>query len=273
MPQLDRPGEVGDGLLGSAQKAKTGAASHERSGNLPDGCGGLFHNLAEPFNGCGEPPMAQARRCEFHPVPGLVTFLRQQTQSFQHVLVTVSNIHTFNVVEQQFTAQIGLAGATAPLLFIACSWAAAFAADSPAPGGADLAPSPKTTEKGPGILVNHVGFAPQAAKCCLISGNTPVNFEIIDTATGRAAFTGRTTLAGPDVGSWQIGDFSALNRVGTYQVRAGNGRSGMFVIAPDAYEDALGKKVAYFSKQRWGPSHCPVPVTGHPRAAGSASSR
>jgi hypothetical protein len=117
-----------------------------------------------------------------------------------------------------------------------------------------VAPSVKPDEKALGILVNHVGFVPQAAKCCLISGTTPVDFEIVDTGNGRASFAGRTMLGGPDLGSWQVGDFSALNRSGTFQVRTGNGRSGAFVIAPDVYEDALRKTVAYFSKQRCGPS-------------------
>jgi hypothetical protein len=147
-----------------------------------------------------------------------------------------------------------LAGATVSLLFVARYAAAALAADSPGSGGTELAPSPEPAGKAPGILVNHVGFAPQAAKCCLIPGATPVAFEVIDTATGRAAFTGRTTIEGPDLGSWQAGDFSALDRTGAFQVRAGNGRSGTFVIAPDPYEDALRKTVAYFSKQRCGPS-------------------
>src|SRR5512139_2202490 len=69
------------------------------------------------------------------------------------------------------------------------------------------------------ILVNHVGFMPQAAKHCLIAGSTSVTYEVIDTATGQAAFTG-TTPGGPDLGSYQVGDFSGLNRPGTFQVRA-----------------------------------------------------
>ena len=52
----------------------------------------------------------------------------------------------------------------------------------------------------------------------------------------------------------EVGDFSALNQPGTFHVRAGNGRSGSFRIAPDAYEDALRKTVYYFAKQRCGPS-------------------
>ena len=84
------------------------------------------------------------------------------------------------------------------------------------------------------ILVNHVGFTPQAAKHCLIAGSASVAYEVIDTATGQAAFTGRTTPGGPDLGSYQVGDFSALNQPGTFRVRAGNGRSGSFRIAPDA---------------------------------------
>jgi hypothetical protein len=108
--------------------------------------------------------------------------------------------------------------------------------------------------KTPRILVNHVGFTPQGAKCFLMEGAAAVAFEVIEAATNKAVLAGRTTLGGPDLGSYQVGDFSALSQPGTYQVRAGDGRSGTFRIAADVYEDALRKTVSYFAKQRCGPS-------------------
>ena len=129
----------------------------------------------------------------------------------------------------------------------------ASAADLPTEGR-DLPPSADSGEKRLRILVNHVGFMPQAGKYCVISGSTPVAFEVIDIATGQVAFAARTTPGGPDLGSWQVGDFSVLKESGKFQVRVGNGRSASFAISPNVYEEALRKTVSYFSKQRCGPS-------------------
>jgi hypothetical protein len=85
-----------------------------------------------------------------------------------------------------FTRPLG--GATAALFFLACLSAAALAADSPGAGEPGPAPSPKLGEKGPRVLINHVGFAPRAAKCCLIEGTTPDDLEMVDVATGQTAF-------------------------------------------------------------------------------------
>ena len=121
-------------------------------------------------------------------------------------------------------------------------------------GPANAQPKSAAAADSPQILVNHVGFTPHAAKYCLFAGQTPLAFEILDTATGQAVFTGRTTPGGPDLGNFQVGDFGALTRSGTFQVRAGSARSRSFGIASDVYEDALRKTVAYFAKQRCGPS-------------------
>ena len=59
-----------------------------------------------------------------------------------------------------FTRPLG--GTTVALFFLATLSAAALAADSPGAGEPGPALSPKLGERGPRILVNHVGFALRA---------------------------------------------------------------------------------------------------------------
>jgi hypothetical protein len=104
-----------------------------------------------------------------------------------------------------------------------------------------------------GIIVNHVGFTPDSAKFFLLAGNEATTFEALD-ADGKAVFTGEARPGAGDLGSYRVGEFSALNRPGTYRIRAAGQSSGPFAISPTVYEDAITKTIAYFSIQRCGDS-------------------
>src|SRR5215217_4783293 len=71
-----------------------------------------------------------------------------------------------------------------------------------------------------GVLTNHVGFGPEAAKFCLLPGRDASAFEVVSTGTGRRVFRGRTTYRPGDLGDYSVGDFSAVRAPGTYRVRA-----------------------------------------------------
>jgi hypothetical protein len=105
-----------------------------------------------------------------------------------------------------------------------------------------------------GVLTSHVGFRPEAAKFCLLSGRDAVPFEVVSTHTGRGVFRGRMTYRAGDLGDYAVGDFSAVRGPGTYRVQAGATRSGPFTIAQDIYAGPVRKCIAYFSRQRCGDS-------------------
>lgn len=104
------------------------------------------------------------------------------------------------------------------------------------------------------VLVNHVGFAPAAAKFCLTRGSQTAAFQVVTADGDEAVFEGRMTPAGGDFEGYLAGEFSALQRPGVYRVRCGQRVSEPLRIAPDVYEDAIRKAVRYFSVQRCGPS-------------------
>ena len=102
--------------------------------------------------------------------------------------------------------------------------------------------------------MNHVGFAPAAAKRCLLAGTQATTFEVIDAGSGRRVYGGRTAAAPQDLGDYVVGDFSAVSTPGTFRVRSGPVRSEPFAIAEGVYSGAVRKCVSYFSRQRCGDS-------------------
>jgi hypothetical protein len=109
------------------------------------------------------------------------------------------------------------------------------------------------------ILVNHLGFTPgSVGKFCMVAGNAAIPFSIVENGADNAVFQGNLTPLAGDLGSFAVGDFSQFKQPGSYQIRAGNARSGAFDIGDHVYSDAVRKSVSYFAKQRCGNS-----TTGH----------
>jgi hypothetical protein len=107
-------------------------------------------------------------------------------------------------------------------------------------------------------LVNHVGFAPAAAKYCLWPGAKAIPFTVAEATTGRAAFSGTMLPAAADLGRYVVGDFGQLTRPGRYRVVCTAGQSGTFEVGNEVYTAAVRQCVEYFARQRCGDS-----TTGH----------
>src|SRR5689334_14241493 len=76
------------------------------------------------------------------------------------------------------------------------------------------------------ILVNHLGFAPGAAKFCLLSGGADsLGFSVLDATSDKTALSGTMRRINGDFGSFLVGDFSSLRAPGSYQIQAGDARS------------------------------------------------
>ena len=102
--------------------------------------------------------------------------------------------------------------------------------------------------------VNQIGFAPGAAKRCVLKAPGPQQFEVIRTNDRKVVFSGPLAASNGDFGGFLVGDLSSVKEAGTYYVKAGTSRSYPFRIAPDVYGDGIGMIVGYFALQRCGPS-------------------
>lgn len=105
---------------------------------------------------------------------------------------------------------------------------------------------------GDSILVNHLGFAPSAAKYCIAAGRTPLDFEVV--RQDKVVYRGTMQPAAMDLGEWVVGDFSAVQKEGTFFLRGGAAQSQPFDISSDVYTPAVRKSVGYFAVQRCGES-------------------
>lgn len=106
----------------------------------------------------------------------------------------------------------------------------------------------------PIVLVNHLGFTPNAGKVCVVNDESVTTFEVIHMHTKKPVFQGSLVPTAGDFGDYRVGDFSALTQAGIYYIQAGKIKSTRFRIADDVYDFALKKIVHYFRLQRCGPS-------------------
>jgi endoglucanase len=137
---------------------------------------------------------------------------------------------------------IGLTALGTAVLFAGCSNA------GPKNAG------PGTTDPTGVILVNQIGYYPDAQKVALIRSNAG-KFEVIDAVTGKSVFKGITgepeywTFSGDTV---RAADFSALKKPGTYRVCPGGSTvcSDEFVIGDKIYTDITkaSVKALYFNR-------------------------
>jgi hypothetical protein len=104
------------------------------------------------------------------------------------------------------------------------------------------------------VTVNQIGFAPEAAKRCVLKAPGPERFEVIRTTDQKVVFAGPLVASNGDFGRFLVGDFSAVKEVGTYYIQAGLSRSYPLRISRDVYGDAVEMIVGYFRLQRCGPS-------------------
>lgn len=111
------------------------------------------------------------------------------------------------------------------------------------------------------VLVDQVGYETGSPKQALVLGTQqdhPQQFTLVDTATGKAVFTGNLRPAG-QVDAWSVAgsgtywtaDFSAWNKPGHYAIETGEAHSCAFAIEDDLLErNTLSNVLYYFKGQR-----------------------
>lgn len=112
------------------------------------------------------------------------------------------------------------------------------------------------------VLVNHLGYAPDAPKHAVILGHATdqvTSFQIIDCSSGQTVLTGSAVKIGP-VDHWKdwcfwTADFSAVHAGGSYKVECetshGMAESFPFLIEQNILEkNTLSAVIYYFKGQR-----------------------
>ena len=104
------------------------------------------------------------------------------------------------------------------------------------------------------ILVNHVGFPPNAAKHCVIPSPPEKEFSIhrLKDTKWTQVFSGVLTEGGAELEPGWVGDFSALKEDGIYQVRCGSLKSRTFTVYAGVYDVPMRSLFNYFTWARCG---------------------
>ncbi|HEY4155567.1 MAG TPA: glycoside hydrolase family 9 protein, partial [Puia sp.] len=108
------------------------------------------------------------------------------------------------------------------------------------------------------IRINQLGYTPSGIKVavwCSREMEQIKNFSVMDSASGKRLFKGRTGRAfgayGPFAQTYRL-NFSSFNKPGTYCVMAGGVRSAYFRIGTDVYEGSADFCLRYMRQQRSG---------------------
>jgi endoglucanase len=107
------------------------------------------------------------------------------------------------------------------------------------------------------IRINQLGYTPYGIKVavwCSKNDNTITSFQLIDSASGKAVFTGKATgfgNYGPFKQTCRL-NFSSFTRPGKYYLKAGNVVSPIFRISENVYKGAADFCLKYMRQQRCG---------------------
>jgi hypothetical protein len=102
------------------------------------------------------------------------------------------------------------------------------------------------------IAFSHSGYTVGSSKSAIASDLTARNFSIIDQANGKVVLTRPVEEKKTSLGSYQVLDFSELQKPGTYRIRAGNELTRPFVISDDAWNSSVWKTINFMYSERCG---------------------
>jgi hypothetical protein len=104
------------------------------------------------------------------------------------------------------------------------------------------------------LLINQVGYVPNAGKTLVTKGIRNGKFEIINLETQKVVYKGVLKPCPGDFGNYSVGDFSTLDQEGHYCIKSDTLRSYPFQISKKIYQLPIDLIVGYFSLQRCGSS-------------------
>jgi hypothetical protein len=109
------------------------------------------------------------------------------------------------------------------------------------------------------IVYSTTGYMSNDKKTAIanIPNNPPDHFELIDTETEQAVFTGKINNRQTTIGKFGILDFSEFNRPGSYKLKTGAIETSPFRIGEDIWDHSLWRVLNFIFCQR-----CGYPVPG-----------
>jgi len=102
------------------------------------------------------------------------------------------------------------------------------------------------------IAFSHAGYAPGTTKTALATGLAAHEFSLIDEATKKTVFTGPVETRKTGLGTFQVLDFSPVQRPGTYTLRAGDETTRPFPIGTGTWRDSIWKDINFMYSERCG---------------------
>jgi hypothetical protein len=104
------------------------------------------------------------------------------------------------------------------------------------------------------LLINQVGYVPNAGKTVITKGSAERRFEIVNLENQQVVYEGNLKSNSCDFGEYSVGDFSSLTQEGYYYIKSDTLRSYPFQISQKIYQLPIDLIVGYFSLQRCGSS-------------------
>jgi Glycosyl hydrolase family 9/Cellulase N-terminal ig-like domain len=101
------------------------------------------------------------------------------------------------------------------------------------------------------IAFSHSGYTVGSTKTAIASDLKARSFSIID-GTGKVVMTRPVGEKKTDLGTYQVLDFSELQKPGTYQIRAGSEITQPFVISDNAWDSSVSKVLNFMYSERCG---------------------
>ena len=102
------------------------------------------------------------------------------------------------------------------------------------------------------IAFSHSGYTVGSSKTAIASDLTARGFSVIEQGTNKVVLTRPVEEKKTSLGSYQVLDFSELQKPGTYQIRAGSEATRPFVIGDDAWDDSVWKAINFMYSERCG---------------------
>lgn len=102
------------------------------------------------------------------------------------------------------------------------------------------------------IAFSQAGYIPGVSKIAVASSLTAHTFSLVDKSTGKAVLTAPIEEKKTGLGSFQVLDFSTVDRPGTYILHAGNTTTRPFRIGNDVWTDSIWKTINFMYSERCG---------------------
>jgi hypothetical protein len=102
------------------------------------------------------------------------------------------------------------------------------------------------------IAFSHAGYTSGSAKTAIASNLTASEFSLIDADTGKIVLTKSVARQATPLGSYQILDFSEVQRAGRYLLRSGEATTRPFRIGDEAWRESIWKVINFMYSERCG---------------------